>query len=117
DQALQQYREALDALTGLPQPQAVTTHIRLSFLQLYRLHDVERARQEALLARAKADAFLGDIEAMAGHYPVALNYLLSAKTSTEAQRGDLRALSRIYSYLGVVYIKLGEFDKALEYLD
>lgn len=117
EQALQHYREALDVLTGLPQTHVVATHIRLSFLQLYRLHDVERARQEALLARAKADAFLGDIEAMAGHYPMALDHLLSAKNNTEAQSGDLRALSRIYSYLGVVYIKLGEFDQALHYLD
>lgn len=117
EQALEQYREALEILTGLPQPHVVATHIRLSFLQLYRRHDVERARQEALLARAKADAFLGDIETMAGHYPAALDYLLSAKKNTEAQSGDLYTLSRIYSHLGVVYIKLGEFDEALNYID
>lgn len=117
EQALQKYREALEVLTGLPQPQVVLTHTRMSFLQLYRLHDVQRARQEALLARAKADAFLGDIEAMAGHYEAALDYLLSARDLTEAHGGDLMTLSRIYSYLGVVYIKLGEFDHAIGYLD
>lgn len=117
DQALEKYREALEALAGLPQYHEVLTHSRLSFLQLYRLSNVEQARKEALLARAKADAFLGDIEAMAGRYESAIEYLLSAERHAGQHGRDLATLSKIYSYLGVVHVKLGEFDTAIGYID
>ncbi|MFN8489858.1 MAG: hypothetical protein U0350_19895 [Caldilineaceae bacterium] len=117
DQALQKYRESLDAFVGLPQFNDVIVHSRLSFLQLYHLHNVEQARAQALLARAKADGVLGDIEIMAGRYNAALEYLLSAKMTAEQGDGDLRTLSRIYSFLGNLYLRLGEFDAALQYID
>ncbi len=117
EQALQKYRESLDTLNGLPQFNEVMAHNRLSFLHLYQLHNVKEARKEALLARAKADAFLGDLEAMAGNYTAALDYLLSAKNNTEAQGKDVTTLSRIYSYLGVLYLKLGEFDTSIDYIN
>ncbi|MEZ4617367.1 MAG: tetratricopeptide repeat protein [Caldilineaceae bacterium] len=117
EQALQKYRAALDTFIGLPRHNEIVIHNQLAFLHLYRQHNPKAAREQALLARAKAEAFLGDIEAMAGNYEAALAYLLSAKESTEHHSYDLRTLSRIYSYLGVVYIKLGEYDKALLYID
>jgi tetratricopeptide (TPR) repeat protein len=117
EQALEKYRESLEALTGLPQYNTVLTHTRMSFLQLFRLSNVEQARKEALLARAKADAFLGDIEVMAGRYRQALDHLLSARHYIELYGHDLLALSRIYSYLGFLYGRLGEFDSAIEYMD
>lgn len=117
EQALQSYRESLEALVGLPQHNAVLAHLRLSFLHRYRLQDIKQAHTEALLARAKADSFLGDIESMAGHYQQALEYLLSAKHITEANGRDLITLSRTYSYLGVVYVKLGELEEAIKYFN
>jgi tetratricopeptide (TPR) repeat protein len=117
EQALEKYRESLDTLAGLPQFNEVIVHSRLSFLHLYRLHNVEQARKEALLARAKADGVLGDIEIMAGRYTVALEHLLSAKAHAEQSGSDLRALSRIYSFLGHLYLRLREFDSAIFYID
>jgi tetratricopeptide (TPR) repeat protein len=54
---------------------------------------------------------------MAGHYEAALGHFLSAKTSAEQGGGDLLTLSRIYSYLGSLYLRLGEYDTALQYID
>ncbi len=80
---------------------------------------VRKAYRHRRLARAEADAFLGDLEAMAGRYAMALEYLLSAKTNAERldDGSALVTLSRVYSYLGVVYIKLSEFDTAIGYID
>jgi tetratricopeptide (TPR) repeat protein len=89
----------------------------MGFLHMYRLHDVDTARREALLARANADAFLGDLESMAGRYRPALTYLLSGQQHAEESGHDPVVLSRIYSYLGVVNVKLGEYDTAINYLD
>ena len=117
EQALEKYRESLDTLAGLPQFNEVIIHSRLSFLYLYRLHNVQEARKQAMLARAKADGVLGDIELMAGRYARALEHLLSAKAHAEQSGGDLLTLSRIYSFLGHLYLRLGEFDSAIFYID
>jgi tetratricopeptide (TPR) repeat protein len=116
EQALAKYREALDTFCGLPQSNEIITHYRLSFLHLYRLHDIKQARKEALLARAKADAFLGDLETMAGRYDVALDYLHSAQSMAQQSGGDLVTLSRIHSHLGVLHLKRGEFDLAIAHM-
>ncbi len=117
EQALDKFRESLDTIAGLPQFNEVVVHSRLSFLSLYRLHNVEQARKEALIARAKADGVLGDVELMAGHYAVALEYFLSAKAHAEQSGSDLLTLSRIYSFLGNLYLRLSDFDNALLYID
>jgi tetratricopeptide (TPR) repeat protein len=90
-------------------------HSRLSFLELYRLHDLAEARRQALLARAKADAFLGDIAAINGDYQAALSYLEAALQSAEENGSDLGALSRINSYLGALHARLGNYEQALHF--
>ncbi|MBK8047588.1 MAG: tetratricopeptide repeat protein [Anaerolineales bacterium] len=115
EQALNHYRNSLDTLSGLPQQREVVVHGRLSFLQLYRLHDLPEARRQALLARAKADAFLGDIAAINGDYQAALSYLESALQSVEENDSDLGALSRINSYLGALHARLGNYEQALHF--
>jgi tetratricopeptide (TPR) repeat protein len=116
-QALQKYREAIDLYTDLPQLGEVAARTQLSFLQHYRLHHPQQARREALLARAKADAFLGDLESIAGRYDAALDYLLSAKSKIESAGGELRDLSRVYSYLGTLYYRRADDESALHYLN
>jgi tetratricopeptide (TPR) repeat protein len=113
EQALERYRESLESLLGAPQMHEVVVRNQLSFLHLYRQHNVEQARREALLARAKAEARLGDVEAMAGNYDRAQALYRSALAATEQAGNDLVALSRIYSFLGVLHIKQGNLDEAL----
>lgn len=115
EQSLQHYRAALETLVGLPQHNEVLVHSQMSFLHLYRLHDLTTAEQQALLARAKAEAFLGDIAAMRGHYRTALAHLLAAQRDIEEHGQDLAALSRVYSYLGALYGRLGEAALSLHF--
>ena len=117
EQALDRYRESLESLLGAPQMHAVVVHNQLSFLHLYRQHNVEQARREALLARAKAEARLGDVEAMAGNYSIAQTLYTSALEATERMGNDLVALSRIYSFLGVLNIKQGNLNEALIHIE
>jgi tetratricopeptide (TPR) repeat protein len=116
ERALENYRSALEVLSGLPQQHEVLAHLRLSFLRLYRLHDIETAQQEALLARAKADAFLGDMAALRGDYRTALVHLSAAEEVVE-RHGDLVTRSRVYSYLGALHGRLGDHAAALGYIE
>ena len=117
EQALESFRAALESYTALPQVQPVLIHTQTSFLHMYRRHDVERARREAILARAKADAFLGDLEIMAGHYRAALARLQAASDALEPYAGELATRSRIYSYLGALHGRLGATEQALAFIE
>ncbi len=117
EQALQNYRAAIDLFAGLPQQHEVAAHLRVSFLQLYRMHDLDEARRQAMVARAKADAFLGDMETLAGNYAAALQHLQQAAATLDAHGDDLMTRSRVYSYLGRLYGNTGQYDLALEAID
>ena len=117
EQALEHYRSAIELYVGLPAQHEVVAHLRISFLQMYRMHDVDAARREAIVARAKADAFLGDLEAMAGRYESALHMLHAAESALDQYGDDLATRSRVCTYLSTVYTRLGNHQRALDYLD
>lgn len=122
EQALVGYRAALDTLLGMRQQREVTLHTKLSFLQMYRLHNAEQANREALLARIKAEAFHGQVAEMRGDYALARTLYESALTLAEtADFGptgvDLATLSRVYTYLSVLTLKQGEVDRAIDLIE
>jgi len=122
EQALAGYRAALDSLLGMRQQREVTLHTKLSFLQMYRLHNVEQANREALLARIKAEAFHGQVAEMRGDYILARTLyesaLMLAETANFGATGvDLATLSRVYTYLSVLTLKQGEVDRAIDLIE
>lgn len=117
EQALQNYRAAIDLFVGLPQQHEIMSHLRLSFLHLYRQHELGEARRQAMLARAKADAFLGDMETMAGNYAAALDHLQQAAAALNEHGDDLVTRSRVYSYLGRLYGQTGQYEKSLQAIE
>lgn len=116
-QALESYRAAVELYTGLHDVREAEAHLRLSFLHMYRRHEVDAARREAILARAKADAFLGDLDVAAGRFEHALVSLDAAATALDAVGDDLTTRSRVCTYLATCYGRLGRFDQALAELD
>jgi tetratricopeptide (TPR) repeat protein len=117
EQALDSYRSAIDLYVGLAGQHEVVAHLRTSFLNMYRQHEVDDARRQAILARAKADAFLGDLEIMAGRYENALALLRAAEAALDQHGDDLTTRARICVYLSSVYLKTGQFDAALAAID
>ncbi len=117
EQALEHYRHAIELYVGLPAQHEVDAHLRMSFLQMYRMHDVEAARREAIVARAKADAFLGDLETMAGRYESALHMLHAAESALDQYGDNLATRSRVCTYLSTAYSRLGNYERSLDYLD
>ncbi|MEZ4733652.1 MAG: hypothetical protein R3E79_41675 [Caldilineaceae bacterium] len=122
EQALAGYRTALDTLLGMHQQREVTLHTKLSFLQMYRLHNAEQANREALLARIKAEAFHGQVAEMRGDYGLARTLyesaLMLAETANFGATGvDLATLSRVYTYLSVLTLKQGEVDRAIDLIE
>lgn len=115
EQALAAFRAAIDIYMGLSQQREVFAHVQESFVLLYRMHDLKQAQRAAILARARADALLGDLEIMGGRYQAALTYLESARQSAEQVDDDLGVRSHIYSYLGALHGRLGMVDQALDY--
>lgn len=122
EQALAGYRAALDSLLGTRQQREVTLHTKLSFLQMYRLHNAEQANREALLARIKAEAFHGQVAEMRGNYGLARTMYESALALAEAADFgpagvDLATLSRVYTYLSVLMLKQGEVNRAIDLIE
>ncbi len=117
EQALEAYREAVELFTGLHAQHEVEAHLRLSFLHMYRRHEVDAARREAILARAKADAFLGDLDVAAGRFESALVSLNAAAAALDAVGDDLRTRSRVCTYLSTCYGRLGQFALALQAIE
>jgi tetratricopeptide (TPR) repeat protein len=113
EQAATRYRSALDTFTRVIDHREVIVHTKLVFLHLYRLHNVEQARIEALQARAKAEAFHGLIEEMAGNYALARQLYESARQLAADSGNDLVTLSRIYTYTSSLLLKQGEYEAAV----
>ncbi|MFN8487816.1 MAG: tetratricopeptide repeat protein [Caldilineaceae bacterium] len=113
EQALAHYRASLATFLGASQHHEVTLHTKLSFLQMYRLHNGAQARKEALLARIKAEAFHGQVEEMSGNYALARQLYESALQLAEQTQSDPTTLSRVYTYLSALTLKQGEIDTAI----
>jgi len=117
EQAIANYREALESLTGSPQQRIVTLHTRIGFLQEFRFQNREEARREALIARIKAEGFHGSIEEMAGNYRAARERYEAAYELALHLGGDnLALLSNAYSQLGVLALREGKYQTAIPFI-
>ena len=119
EQALTQYRNALDELLGITQAKEAKLYTKLSYLYQTYLRDLRQAKQEAQRAKISAELFDGSVEEQIGNFDLARQCYQNAQTLAEKLNttdSNLDIFSRIYSSLGRLSLKQGLTDEAIEFL-
>ena len=116
DQSLRKYEDALDTLLELPQTHVVQLLVKMSHLYKSHLHDMHKAREQALLARVRAEVVHGSVEERDGNYREAEARYTSALQIADQLEDALQDKSIAYSYLGQLQWKIGKPDAAVQSL-
>lgn len=115
--ALEHYRTGLQLLADTAQLREIDLLTRRGYIYTYLLRDWEKARQEALLARLKAEDFYGNVEEEAGNYSAARAHYEAALAISEGLPPNLQVESRIHSNLGRLTWRQGDPTAAIMHLE
>ena len=112
EQALETYRSAISWYVGMPSQHEVLAHLRLSFLHMYRLHEIDVARREAIVRALRKPT---PSWAIWNQWPgiIRARQSLHAAEAALDQYDDLATRSRLCTLLEHGLWELGDFTRAL----
>jgi tetratricopeptide (TPR) repeat protein len=116
EQALQHYRQALQAFGDSAQLEATRLHARMSYIYRSRYHDIDQARQAALHAQFTAEIFRGNVEEGDGNYNMARMHHLAALSLAETMMNSDESVADSYTNLGRISWRLGNAAESVDHL-
>lgn len=116
ERSLATYRQALETLTGSTPYRQVIIHQKLVHLHLTRSPDLATAEVEAQQALFHAETFAANVEEFKGELQAARARYTRALAIAESIADNSGLLAAGYSHLGMVLLKIGDLDLAIDYI-
>jgi tetratricopeptide (TPR) repeat protein len=117
EQALAQYRDALQLLGDAQHRQIERLHTKAGYVYLYRVRDLALAQHEADMALSQAHNFRGLVAEEAGRYDEALaQYAAALRLAESMPRGEA-ARAVTHSHLGHLHMRRGDSAAAIHHLE
>lgn len=113
EHALARYREGLRALREAGPRYVERLHTKIGYVYVSRRRDLDRAREEALMALSQALNFRGVVEEEAGNYAAALQHYEAALALAAEMRAGSSVRAATQSHLGHLFMRMGDAERAI----
>lgn len=116
-QSLDLYRNSLDTLVGASEERESQLRFNLVRSRIVHNVDLQRARQQALQFRLRAEVSQASVEEMLGNYALALECLMSAQqVAAELDDGEIE-IARVGVALGRLLMTQGKHEEAVAVME